>query len=66
LSGQTLKDVSGGLVVAALVLSFGAWVLARLVKAFEHTDAEDLANEAMRDEGEADAGPGDPNKSGDS
>jgi hypothetical protein len=44
LKGQTLRDVGSGLVVAALVLSFGAWVLTRLVKAFEHTDAEDLAN----------------------
>ena len=64
LSGQTLKDVSGGLVVAALVLSFGALVVTRLVKAFEHTDAEDLASEAMTEEGESDAGPGDGNKSG--
>ena len=64
LKGQTLRDVGSGLVVAALVLSFGAWVLARLVKAFEHTDAEDLANEAMTQKGGPDAKPGDGNKSG--
>ena len=64
LSGQTLTDVSGGLVVAALVLSFGAWVITRLVKAFEHTDAEDLANEGTTQKAGSDAEPGDRNKSG--
>lgn len=64
LKGQTLKDVGSGLVVAALVLSFGAWVVTRLVKAFEHTDAEDLANEAMTQVGEPEAATGDRDKSG--
>jgi hypothetical protein len=63
LKGQTLRDVSSGLVVAALVLSFGAWIITRLVKAFEHTDAEDLANEDKTQEGESEAEPGDRNKS---
>ena len=64
LSGQTFWDVACGLVFAALVLSFGAWMVTRLVKAFEHTDAEDLANEGVSQEGGSDAGSGDQNKSG--
>ena len=63
LSGQTFWDVSGGLVFAALVLCFGAWMVTRLVKAFEHTDTEDLANEGMTQEASSDAESGNRNKS---
>jgi hypothetical protein len=42
LSGQHFWDVLAGLVAAATVLSFGAWMMTRLIKAFERSDKEDL------------------------
>jgi hypothetical protein len=43
LSGQHFWDVMTGLIAAALVLSFGAWMVTRLIKAFEQSDTADLA-----------------------
>jgi hypothetical protein len=42
LSGQHFWDVAIGLAAAAAVLSFGAWMVIRLIKAFERSDTEDL------------------------
>ncbi len=47
LSGQHFWDVMTGLVAAALVLSFGAWMVIKLIKAFEQSDTEDLKSEAQ-------------------
>lgn len=38
LSGQHFWDVATGLVAAALVLSFGAWMVIKLIKAFEQSE----------------------------
>lgn len=38
LSGQHFWDVTEGLTAAAIVLSFGAWALVRLGRAFEESD----------------------------
>jgi hypothetical protein len=43
LSGQHFWDVAVGLAAAAAVLTFGAWMVTRLIKAFESSDREDLA-----------------------
>ncbi len=43
LSGQHFWDVVIGLAAAATVLTFGAWMVTRLIKAFERSDREDLA-----------------------
>lgn len=40
LSGQHLRDVITGLVAAAIVLSFGAWMIIRLGRAFESDGSE--------------------------
>jgi len=42
LSGQHFWDVVEGLVAAAAVLTFGAWMVTRLIKAFEQSDADGL------------------------
>ena len=42
LSGQHFWDVAIGLTAAAIVLSFGAWMVIHLIKAFERSDTEDL------------------------
>jgi FtsH-binding integral membrane protein len=42
LSGQHFWDVMTGLIAAAIVLSFGAWMVIKLIKAFEKSDADDL------------------------
>ncbi len=42
LSGQHFWDVAIGLIAAATVLSYGACMVIRLIKAFERSDAEDL------------------------
>jgi hypothetical protein len=42
LSGQHFWDVMTGLIAAALVLSFGAWMVIKLIKAFEKSDSDDL------------------------
>ena len=42
LSGQHFWDVVIGLAAAATVLTFGAWMVIRLIKAFERSDMEDL------------------------
>jgi hypothetical protein len=44
LSGQHAHEVIEGLVAAALVLSFGAWMIIRLGRGFLEEDAEDLKN----------------------
>jgi hypothetical protein len=44
LSGQHAHEVIEGLVAAALVLSFGAWMIIHLARSFEAEDAEDLKN----------------------
>jgi hypothetical protein len=44
LSGQHAHEVMEGLVAAALVLSFGAWMIIHLARGFEEEDAEDLKN----------------------
>lgn len=44
LKGQTLRDVGGGLIAAVMVLSFGAWMVTRLIKAFDNVDRQDLAD----------------------
>ncbi|HEY4414712.1 MAG TPA: hypothetical protein VGO57_03385 [Verrucomicrobiae bacterium] len=38
LSGQHFWDVMSGLIAAAAVLSFGAWMVIKLIKAFEQSD----------------------------
>lgn len=45
LSGQHLRDVTEGLVAAAIVLTFGAWMVIRLGKGFEDDAAGDLPPE---------------------
>jgi hypothetical protein len=42
LSGQHFWDVMTGLIAAAMVLSFGAWMVIKLIKAFEQSDTSDL------------------------
>jgi hypothetical protein len=42
LSGQHARQVITGLVAAAIVLSFGAWMVIHLMRSFENEDAEDL------------------------
>ncbi len=42
LSGQHFWDVVIGLAAAAAVLTLGAWMVTRLIKAFERSDQEDL------------------------
>ncbi len=42
LSGQHFWDVVIGLAAAATVLTFGAWMVIQLIKAFERSDLEDL------------------------
>ena len=42
LSGQHFWDVVIGLAAAATVLTFGAWMVIRLINAFERSDREDL------------------------
>jgi len=42
LSGQHFWDVVIGLAAAAAVLTFGAWMVTRLIKAFERSDREDM------------------------
>lgn len=42
LKGQQFWDVISGLLVVAAALSFGAWMIRRLVKAFEASDDYDL------------------------
>ena len=42
MSGQHFWDVMAGLIAAAMVLSFGAWMVIRLIKAFEGNEAEDF------------------------
>jgi hypothetical protein len=42
LKGEQFWDVLTGLMVVAMALSLGAWMIARLVKAFEASDAYDL------------------------
>jgi hypothetical protein len=50
LSGQHFWDVTKGLVAAALVLSFGAWMVVRLGKGFENDEAAVRPPGANRDE----------------
>ena len=47
LSGQHFWDVISGLIAAGLVLSFGAWMVIKLIKAFEQSDTDDLKVEAQ-------------------
>lgn len=44
LSGQHAHQVITGLIAAAIVLSFGAWMVIHLMRSFESEDAEDLKN----------------------
>ncbi|HTR42248.1 MAG TPA: hypothetical protein VMH87_11590 [Pseudomonadales bacterium] len=44
LSGQHAHEVTEGLVAAAIVLSFGAWMVFRLARGFLEEDSEDLKN----------------------
>ena len=44
LSGEHAREVITGLIAAAIVLSFGAWMVIRLIRSFENEDAEDLKN----------------------
>ena len=37
-SGHDFSDVLTGLIAAGLILAFGAWMVIRLIKAFEHSD----------------------------
>jgi hypothetical protein len=53
LSGQHAHEVITGLIAAAIVLSFGAWMVARLIRSFENEDAEDLKN--LEDDGPEDS-----------
>ena len=53
LSGQHARQVITGLIAAAIVLSFGAWMVIRLVRSFENEDAEDLKN--LEDDGPEDS-----------
>jgi flagellar biogenesis protein FliO len=45
LSGQHFWDVMSGLIAAAAVLSFGAWMVIKLIRAFEQSDAETARSE---------------------
>ena len=40
-SGQHLRQVLAGLIAAAIVLSFGAWMIFRLGRAFEESDKDE-------------------------
>jgi hypothetical protein len=42
LSGKHFQDVAIGLAIAAVVLAFGVWMVTRLIKGFERSDAKDL------------------------
>ena len=64
LSRQTFRDVGTGLVAAAMVLTFGAWMVTRLIKAFESSDTQDLADEESRNSPQPVAGTADNLKSG--
>lgn len=44
LSGEHAREVITGLIAAAIVLSFGAWMVIRLIRSFENEDSEDLKN----------------------
>lgn len=44
LSGQHAHEVTEGLIAAAIVLSFGAWMVFHLIRSFENEDAQDLKN----------------------
>lgn len=44
-SGQHLRDVTEGLIAAALVLTFGAWLVIRLGRGFEDDAAGDIPPE---------------------
>jgi hypothetical protein len=46
LSGPDFRDVTCGLIAAAIVLSFGAGMVIKLIRAFERSDTLDLAGEA--------------------
>jgi hypothetical protein len=63
LKGQTLRDVGGGLIAAVMVLSFGAWMVTRLIKAFENVDRQDLADQNNPEESASGAEKDDMNKS---
>jgi hypothetical protein len=54
LSGQHFWDVMAGLIAAAAVLSFGAWMVIKLIKAFEQSDTDDLKAETQNAEATAD------------
>jgi peptidoglycan/LPS O-acetylase OafA/YrhL len=45
LSGPDFRDVTCGLIAAAIVLSFGAGMVIKLIRAFERSDTLDLENE---------------------
>src|SRR5262249_8391932 len=42
LSGQHAHEVITGLIAAAIVLSFVAWMVIRLIRSFENEEAEEL------------------------
>lgn len=48
MSGQHFWDVMSGLIAAALVLTFGAWMVIHLIKAFEGSEGEDFNPDAVR------------------
>jgi peptidoglycan/LPS O-acetylase OafA/YrhL len=50
LSGPDFRDVTCGLIAAAIVLSFGACMVIKLIRAFERSDTLDLANPAQSEE----------------
>jgi hypothetical protein len=50
LSGQHFWNVVEGLTIAAIVLSFGAWMIVRLGKGFEEEDADNARVGAPGDE----------------
>jgi len=47
LSGSDFRDVICGLIAAAIVLSFGAFMVIKLIRAFERSDTLDLANDTI-------------------
>ncbi len=50
ISGRDCRDVLTGLTAAGLILGLGAWMMMRLIKAFEHSDqveTERLAREQL-------------------
>jgi peptidoglycan/LPS O-acetylase OafA/YrhL len=51
ISGRDFRDVICGLIAAALVLSFGAGMVIKLIGAFERSDILDLENEAATNPG---------------